>query len=390
VWRRGSDGASMPFVCYAAVRSRGYWWLACNEAGLAEWDGVADTARLLVPGRMVASTSSRVDTTVMGRPLTSVLDVQAQAAGGDTLLLWAVTPARLWTLRATGVDTTWDSLSSTLAESPSLRFVRFAAVHVNTRTRPARVFATIAVQRNNRDTTDCLFAYEAGVWQHVFGRDLERGRQVLSVSLALDSFVYITDGSQLYLVPQRGGSPAAIGDRELTDRMRRATDDVDYNRLSISDVLCAPATDSSVSLWVATSEGFFFAHQVNPAVLSTTRFHFDKRSPKVKSGLAESYAYPGILSGDSTTVRFAYNLGADARVTIRIYDYNMDLVRTVIDGARRQAGASRASQRSSEPTDHWDGRNEAGRVVAPGVYYYKITTDKGGRAFGKIVVALSR
>jgi hypothetical protein len=353
---------------------------------------MGDTARVLLPGRQAAFSLAALP--VSAAPRTSrdtarALSVQTAPAGGDSLTLWVATPGRIWKLTATGGDTLWDSLTTTIAD-PALRLVEFAAVHVNNRTHPRRVYATIAVQRDNRDTTSCLFAYEAGVWQHVFGRDLERGRQVLSVSLALDSFVYVTDGSMLYLVQQRGGSYAAIGGRELTDRMQRATDDVDYSRLAISDVLCAPTGDSSVSLWVATSEGFFFAHHVNPAVLSTTRFHFDKRSPKVKPDLAESYAYPGILSGDSTTARFAYNLGADAHVTIRIYDYNMDLVRTVMDGVQRRAGASRASQRSSEPTDSWDGRNESGRVVAPGVYYYKITTDKGGRAFGKIVVALSR
>jgi hypothetical protein len=62
----------------------------------------------------------------------------------------------------------------------------------------------------------------------------------------------------------------------------------------------------------------------------------------------------------------------------------------VVRNAERKAGTKRASRRSSEPADMWDGRNESGRIVAPGVYYYKITTDKGERAFGKVIVALSR
>ena len=40
-----------------------------------------------------------------------------------------------------------------------------------------------------------------------------------------------------------------------------------------------------------------------------------------------------------------------------------------------------------ESEDNWDGTNARGRPVAPGVYYYKITTSTGERSFGKIVVA---
>jgi flagellar hook assembly protein FlgD len=108
------------------------------------------------------------------------------------------------------------------------------------------------------------------------------------------------------------------------------------------------------------------------------------------------YAFPGILTNElqETTGRvetkFAYNLASDARVTIRVFDFNMDLVKTVVKNAPRKAGSNRSTARSTQPQDVWDGTNEYGQTVAPGVYYFQIAASTGERAFGKIVVALQR
>jgi hypothetical protein len=70
----------------------------------------------------------------------------------------------------------------------------------------------------------------------------------------------------------------------------------------------------------------------------------------------------------------------------------MDHVVRIINNAQRKAGIHVATGRSTVPAeDTWDGteNNKGGRMVAPGVYYYKISTKKGTRAFGKIIVASS-
>ncbi len=66
----------------------------------------------------------------------------------------------------------------------------------------------------------------------------------------------------------------------------------------------------------------------------------------------------------------------------------MDFVCRVIDSeAREKAGAS--GQSGERATDYWDGTfsNDGGRTVAPGVYFFRITTDRGEQGFGKIIVA---
>jgi flagellar hook assembly protein FlgD len=88
---------------------------------------------------------------------------------------------------------------------------------------------------------------------------------------------------------------------------------------------------------------------------------------------------------------FAYNLSKASKVTIRVYDWNMDLVATIIKNKQRPAGTEQASGRSTNVIeDAWDGRTTAGKRVAVGVYYYTIIAQSGEHAFGKIIVAKSQ
>lgn len=92
-----------------------------------------------------------------------------------------------------------------------------------------------------------------------------------------------------------------------------------------------------------------------------------------------TYAYPNPFSPsrEELGVKIRYSLQSDAVVTIKVYDFALDLVRTIRSG--RQPGGE-------ELWEYWDGRNDQGAVVANGAYFYKIETDKGSVAFGKIVV----
>lgn len=69
----------------------------------------------------------------------------------------------------------------------------------------------------------------------------------------------------------------------------------------------------------------------------------------------------------STTIRF--ELAARGRVTLRVYDVRGALVRTLLDETR-DAGAGSAS---------WNGRDDAGRVVSSGLYFYRIESNGESR-----------
>lgn len=100
---------------------------------------------------------------------------------------------------------------------------------------------------------------------------------------------------------------------------------------------------------------------------------------------AETYAFPTPFSpARDGLVRVRYSLSRDARVTIAIYDFAGRPVKLLIENEPR-VGASEPG-RTGLCGENWDGRNGRGDVVANGTYFYRITADRGQKAFGKIVV----
>ncbi len=101
------------------------------------------------------------------------------------------------------------------------------------------------------------------------------------------------------------------------------------------------------------------------------------------SSPSETYAYPNPFSPVSEPVRIHYAVsstgtGTTTAVRIEIFDFGMNRVRTLINQATRDAG--------SEYDELWDGANDAGVVVANGVYFYRVETGGGDPVFGKIIV----
>jgi len=104
-----------------------------------------------------------------------------------------------------------------------------------------------------------------------------------------------------------------------------------------------------------------------------------------KNGTPETYAYPNPFSplrhnliGGDGHVRFQYKTTQATRVTVRVYDFGMNLVRTVVDNKDRPFPGNY--------TEVWDGRNDLGDIVANGVYFYKIELSSGHSFWGKVMV----
>jgi hypothetical protein len=149
--------------------------------------------------------------------------------------------------------------------------------------------------------------------------------------------------------------------------------------------------------------GLFYSNNEHYDEKFDIPFKYERRMVTLSSGLGKTYAVPGIIrnlpSYDDTLPPysvFAYNLTEDDYVTIDIFDYNMDHVINIFEvkfGTRwqyRKAGKHKTSGRSTVSMyDRWDGtlNNNNGRPVSPGVYFFRIMTKKGKRAFGKIIAA---
>ncbi len=104
-----------------------------------------------------------------------------------------------------------------------------------------------------------------------------------------------------------------------------------------------------------------------------------------ESGEPESYAYPNPFSpnrnnviGDDGHVRIQYKLNKSASVTLRIYDFGMNLVANVIHDRMRSG--------PGEFSEVWNGKNDVGDIVANGVYFYKLDISGRGALWGKVMV----
>lgn len=137
-----------------------------------------------------------------------------------------------------------------------------------------------------------------------------------------------------------------------------------------------------------TLKGIFYRRLDLPGKTFT---NITSRIP-LQNGLAEVITYPTLFEGPGSAgspqyVRIGYRLKKSGKVTITIYNYAMEKVRTVVRNAPRQGGVPR-SELIGE--DRWDGRDSGGRLVSVGTYYIRVESDQGEAAFGKVICVRGR
>ena len=134
------------------------------------------------------------------------------------------------------------------------------------------------------------------------------------------------------------------------------------------------------TLWVGSTDGLARTQDNG----MTWKVFRAIRVPGVE-GTPKTYAYPNPFSplrhnliGGDGHVRFQYRTTRSTSVTVLVYDFGMNLVKTVVEERMR-----------SHPGDYaevWDGKNEIGEMVANGVYFYKISVEGEEPLWGKVMV----
>ena len=184
-----------------------------------------------------------------------------------------------------------------------------------------------------------------------------------------DETVYVA-GSSLYISDDDGRSWRTVRSFPLDDASRFLPDDPGVRSVATT----------SDALWVGTEEGLL---RQRFGETTWTLFRADvplnPETPTEEVPRVDTYAYPNPFSpAADRVVRIRYPLDTPRSVEIRIFDFNMNLVRRITDEARPTG-----SQDAAETV--WDGTDRGGLRLPNGPYFY--TVDVGDRVVrGKILL----
>lgn len=140
-------------------------------------------------------------------------------------------------------------------------------------------------------------------------------------------------------------------------------------------------------LWIGSSNGLVRLKPVNLSRPFEGEWKIFQGGAPLKSKL-EAYAYPNPFSPFQETLKIRFSTGENnkpVKTTIRILDFRMNLVKTVIQNAFR-GGYSSGSDIGEEIIEYWDGKDENEKYVPNGTYFFRIDIEDKDPIFGKIVV----
>jgi hypothetical protein len=384
----------------------GAFWMACMDGGLVRWNPSGKAMQAFFPGKRRAfePASVRFDSTqgftMVPDSTKQVIAVGAQDKGDEFSSVLVLTPAALY--RFSPGDSLWDTLSSNLSDSTKI-FEKYLSLFSGRRS--PLLYATIVTKAGEGDFDTSVYRFDFAKSKWTTFNFL---KGVSALTFGPDSIAYLVvnpnhiqavSGNRADTLIRSGNDTLICSQASFTERIENGSNNI--TPTTINDVFYLPSSDTSGALWIATSSpgvvnnGLFFTRDERKDERGKAPFSYVHRERKIGGGLKETYAYPGILNGNrdfsgQTQALFAYSLSKKSKVSIAVYDWNMELVKNVITGEERAAGKDDPlgnGRSTDKKRDFWDGTNNAGRRVAVGVYYFRITADNGERSFGKIIVA---
>ncbi|NUM71602.1 MAG: hypothetical protein HUU43_12180 [Ignavibacteriaceae bacterium] len=141
-------------------------------------------------------------------------------------------------------------------------------------------------------------------------------------------------------------------------------------------------------LYLGSNEGLIKNYGFSGTWLENWKVYYASQPLNTRNS---AYAFPNPFSPKTDLLKIKYNTnGKTAQVTIRIFDFAMNYVRTLIQNAPRGNPFNQIN--STDPDgvngvlDLWDGKDDNGNVVPNGVYFYKIEIDSETPIVGKVIV----
>ncbi|MCF8260516.1 MAG: hypothetical protein K9J12_07060 [Melioribacteraceae bacterium] len=134
-------------------------------------------------------------------------------------------------------------------------------------------------------------------------------------------------------------------------------------------------TNNEITYWIGTS-GNGLVKFIQDSPPWNGNWEINLSSEKLKDP-EETYAFPNPFAPDQEVVKIKYQLSNNSTVSIRVMDFGMNLVKTIIQNVTQVAG---------EHFEIWNGRDEFGNYVTNGVYFYRVDTEGNDPIYNKIMV----
>ena len=163
---------------------------------------------------------------------------------------------------------------------------------------------------------------------------------------------------------------------------------IDENtKISLTEKAFYSAASQGNDVWLGSGDGLARINEPGNLMWSGDwKVYFS--SQKLSSNL-ETYAYPIPFSPKLDRLKIKYSTGGKSEnVTIRIFDFGMNLVRTLVQNVQRGNPINEIDNSGTQANgviDFWDGKNDNGSIVPNGVYFYRVEAGDN-KLFGKILV----
>ncbi|MBI2417720.1 MAG: hypothetical protein HYV28_07420 [Ignavibacteriales bacterium] len=140
-------------------------------------------------------------------------------------------------------------------------------------------------------------------------------------------------------------------------------------------------------LWLGSTEGLVSQDGAQPGWGNKWKLYIASQALTSKN---DSYAYPNPFSPKTDILKIKYSTaGKTVPVTIRIFNFAMKYIATIIQNAQRGNTVhevNKSVEGSNGVIDFWDGKDDNGTVVPNGVYFYRIDVESSDPMYGKILV----
>ena len=138
------------------------------------------------------------------------------------------------------------------------------------------------------------------------------------------------------------------------------------------------ASFSGNYIWLGSADGLARLQETpNSMWQGTWKIFFASQSIASSN---ETYCYPNPFNPRQEMLKIKYSTdGNDLNVTIRVFDFSFNYVRTLIQNAAR-------NRNLEGPPDFWDGKDDNGNYVPNGVYFYRVEVGDNDAVYGKILV----